>query len=297
MKHWLWAIAAGLALAAGCTPTDVWIPEKDQLTYRVQSAKDAIYEYEPLNLTLVAVNNTAAPKRFDLPEHGGALLLHHIKDNDEVFWRTIPVEPDVVGQQVMPGESVDVPLGDLSGRARLEGPGTWVVLYRYSRRMGPGKTAGATTRELFLQCVPQPLNLPAGTPPEVAGAMRELAAGPPHQYVSMYPAWTTANPTDAMGKLVRMGDPAAPALLANLNHYRIRPAVIQLLGDLKHKPAVPALLSLLQMDDSTQDRLILSSLATLTRIPKGFDLYSNWSTAEGKEAALAAYRAWYERNR
>ena len=159
--------------------------------------------------------------------------------------------------------------------------------------MGPSPRPTLATRELLLQCVPQAINVPAGTPPEVADALKELAAGPAHQYVSVFPAWTRINRTATMAKLLAQGDRAVPALLANLNNYRLRPAVIQLLGDLNCKPAVPRLLALLRMDDSTQDRLILSSLATLTGHPKGLEFYNTWSTVDGKENALAAYRAWY----
>ena len=89
-----------------------------------------------------------------------------------------------------------------------------------------------------------------------------------------------------------MGDRAAPALLANLNHYRIRPAVIQLLADLKYAPAVAPLISLLRMNEGTQDRLILSALAHITGHPKGFEFYSHWGEMETKEDALRAYREW-----
>ena len=285
------ALAAVLTLAAGCGGVMPLNPDEGQFVRRLQSAKDSYWEYEPLELVLVTVNNTGNPQPLGLQDRGGYLLLHELTDNDEVLWRPIPVEQDVVAQQVMPGETVDIRVGP-TGQAVPTRPGTWVVTYRYYPEAGARRRLLFVTRDIFVQCARQPLAVPEGTPADVASTLTALAAAPAHQYASRFPSWTRVNYSEPMSRLKAMGQRAAPALMANLNHYRIRPAVIQLLGDLHYAPAVAPLISLLRMNEGTQDRLILSALATLTGHPKGLEFYTRWGEMETKEDALRAYREW-----
>lgn len=297
-KNLAWMAAAGLALAlAGCETSATLLSDQDQLTHRLRSLKDSYYEYEPLDLILVTVNETPQTRVLGLQDQGGYLVLHEIIDNDEVSWRPMPVEQDVVGQQVLPGEAVDLRLSDPSDRVRLASPGTWVVSYRYFQEVGARRRFRFMTADIRILCVPQPVSLPELTPPDVAAAIKALAVAPAHEYLSMFPSWTKVNYSEPMRRLREMGDRAAPALLANLGNYRIRPAVIQVLADIKCRAAMPPLFSLLKMDDSVQDRLILTALATLTGLPKGLDFYSHWDQFETKEEALAAYKAWYYQNK
>ena len=290
MKQWAFAAALATALA-GCGTGMPLSPDEGQLVRRLQSVKDTYWEYEPLDLLLVTVNNTDKPQPLGLQERGGYLVVHEITDNDEILWRPIPVTQDVAAQQVMPGETVDLRLG-LAGRAAPTRPGTWVVSYRYYPQAGERRKVVFVTQDIFVQCVRQGLVVPPGTPADVTAALAALLDAPAHDYLSRFPAWTQVNDGDAMRRLRAMGDRAAPALLANLNHYRIRPAVIQLLADIKYAPAVPALIYLLRMNDGTQDRLILSALAHVTGHPKGFEFYTHWGEMETKEDALRAYRTW-----
>ncbi len=287
----LGALALALA-AAGCSPDASYVPEPTQLEHRLRALKTTYYEYEPLDLVLVTTNPTARPRTLGLQERGGTIVLHELRDNDQASWRPIPIEQDVVPQQVMPGETVDLLLSDPTGRVRLTRPGTWALSYRFFQQTGAREKLIFATADLHLQCVAQPLNLPAGTPEDVADAIKALAAAPAHVYASQYPSWTKVNSNEAMDRLRAMGDRAAPALLANLDHYRIRPAVIQLLADLRYAPAVPRLLERLKMNEGTQDRLILTALAAITGLPRGLEYYTYWDRPETKEDALAAYRAW-----
>jgi hypothetical protein len=297
-KNLAWLAAAGLALAiAGCDAGPILVVDQDPLTHRLRPLKDSYYEYEPLDFVLVTVNDTPRTRNLGLQDRGAYLVLHEVADNDEAAWRQVPLEQDVVGQQVLPGETVLLRLGDLTGGARLTTPGTWVACYRYFQETGARRKFLFTTGDVRLQCVPQPLVLPENTPADVAQAIKALAVAPAHDYLSQFPSWTKVNYSEPMRRLREMGDRAAPALLANLGHYRIRPAVIQVLADMKCRAAAPQLIALLHMDDSVQDHLILTALATLTGLPKGLDYYSHWDQIETKEEALAAYRAWYYQNK
>jgi hypothetical protein len=289
------ACLAALALAAasaGCTPEMSWSPQPEALTHRLRTLKDTCFEYEPLEFTLVTVNNSSEPRNLGIQDQGGYLVIHEITDNDEISWRPIPVEQDVTGQQIMPGETVDLRVSDLTGKARLTKPGTWIVSYRYFQETGSRQRLLFATPDLHLRCVDQALVVPAGTPAEVSEALQALTTAPAHAYISQYPAWTEVNRSEPMQRLLALGNRAAPALMANLDNYRLRPAIIQVLTDLRYGPAIPRLISMLRMNDSVQDRLILTALGKITGIPKGFEYYTNWSQSEVKEAALAAYRAW-----
>jgi hypothetical protein len=287
---------AGALILAGCGEFIPPSPDEGQFVRRLQSAKDIYGEYEPLDLLLVTQNNTSKPKPLGLQDRGGYLVLHEITDNDQALWRPIPVDQDVVAQQVMPGETVDLRIAAGAG-AVLTRPGTWVVSYRYYPEAGGRRRVAFATQDIFVRCAPQPVALPQGAPADVADAMKALALAPAHEYSSRFPAWTRVHYSEPMNRLLAMGPRVAPALLVNLNNYRLRPAVIQLLGDLRYAPAAPYLLALLQMNDSTQDRLVLSALATLTEHPRRLDFYSRWSEPEIKEEALRAYREWTAQNR
>jgi hypothetical protein len=297
MKRIAFSFSVALALVlAGCGTGMSLSADEGQLARRLKSVKTSYYEYEPLDVVLITDNSTNKPQPLGLQDEGGYLVLHEITDNDQATWRPIPVEQDVVAQRILPGETVDVRLR--AGRAAAPTrPGKWAVSYRYYPDAGARRRLVFATEDIFVQCVPQPLAIPADTPPDVLAALESLRTAPPPEYSSQFPAWTRVNPSAPMARLKALGNRAGPALVTNLAHHRIRPAVIQLLADLKYRPAVTPLLDMLQMNNGVQDRLILSALASVTEHPKGFEFYSRWNKIEIKEDAVRAYRDWAATNR
>lgn len=290
--------ALGLLVAAtGCTPSAAPQWQPDGLAYRLRTLKDVYFEYEPLDLTLIATNPSLKALPMPLTDSGGTVIIHKITDNDEVAWKPREVAQGIVGEDVMPGEVVDIRLTDRQGLIHLSAPGTWVVQYRFFHNGGRNNRLYVSTENIFLQCAPQPLSLPADTPKPVADAMTELLSAPAWDFISHRPAWTQVNYSEPMRKIAALGPAALPALLANINHYKIQPAVIQILADMKAAPAVPKLLGLLAMDDRLLDSLALTALAKITENPKGFDYYTHWSDGEVQKQALAAYRLWWAKNR
>ncbi|HUT59142.1 MAG TPA: hypothetical protein VNA25_14940 [Phycisphaerae bacterium] len=290
------AIALSLLPAAGCHPGEPVSYERGELSRRLVSFAGAYCEYEPLRLALAVTNRSSEPVDIDLAQTSVCLIVHHITDNDEVLWRPIPLALWTTPRRIAPGETVDLKLSAPAEQARLTRPGRWVAVCKCYRQAAGARELLFATDEIILRCRAQPLTIPPGTGEEVVAFLRKLAAAEAHHYVSRYPAWTSVAQSDPMVLLLGLGDKAGPALVANLGHHRIRPAVIQLLADMRYAAAVPQLLDMLQLDDGTQDRLILTALARITGHPKGFEFYSRWSKIETKEEALGAYRAWTREN-
>ncbi len=287
-----------LVTAAGCTPTSSASYEPEGLVYRLRALKDVYYEYEPLELTLIVTNAGLKAAPMPLTEEGGTVIVRKMTDNDELSWKPRPVTQAVAGEDVMPGEIVDIRLTDRQGQVHMSATGSWAVQYRCQGEGGPKRRIYVSTSDLLLQCAPQPLVIPADTPKPVADALNELMAAPARDFISRRPAWTQVNYSQPMTKLKSLGEAAVPALLANLNHYKIQPAVIQILSDLKCRQAVPRLLNMLQMDDRLSDAQILTALHTITECPKGFDYYTNWlHDAEMQKQAVAWYRNWWMKSK
>jgi hypothetical protein len=138
-----------------------------------------------------------------------------------------------------------------------------------------------------------PVKIPNGTEGGVAAALRELHRCPDSGFESSRPGWSSVRYNEAMEDLKRFGQAAAPALLANIDNYRIQLAVIQVLGDLRVEEAVPELVERLWMEDCFHDSLIVAKLANITGHPEGYGFHRRWFDEAVRVKPVATYKQWW----
>lgn len=274
----------------GCTPATGMVPRYG-LAYRLHTMHDEYYEYQPLDLVLVVANAPDRPRSVPVGEEGGQANIRRSLNADKVEWISLPVVTSSLPEGLSPGQTLYARIGDPTGRLHLPGTGTWIVNYDFHDADTPTAEAVVSTREIYLRAIRQPVNIPSGTPARVEQLLVEMAQTPPRTFIGNYPAWTALATTPQMEELARIGDDAFDALVANLDHYALRPAVIQILGDMASARAVRLLTALLWREDTGLQiqRLVLTSLGRIVRHPESFTIYSRWPREDARRLAQQVY--------